>query len=63
MYLQPSLARVIHAERTARWLADAEIARILDRPARRPIRETIGGLIVRIGARLAEQPLDVARSR
>ena len=64
MYLEPSLARVIHAERAAQWLAEADIPRLLDRPPRRPMRRAIGRSMVRIGARLAaEQPLDVARSR
>jgi hypothetical protein len=63
MYLDPSLARVIHAERAAQWLAEAEIPQLLDRPPRRPIRQAIGRSMVRIGARLADQPLDVARSR
>jgi hypothetical protein len=63
MNLDPSLARVIHAERAAQWLAEAEIPRLLDRPPRRPIRQAIGRSMVRIGARLAaEQPLDAARS-
>ena len=64
MNLDPSLARVFHAERAAQWLAEAEIPRLLDRPPRRPIRQTIGRSMVRIGARLAaEQPLEAARSR
>jgi hypothetical protein len=64
MYPDPSLARVIHAERAARWAAEAGIPRLLDRPPRRPMRQTIGRSMVRIGARLAaEHPLDMARSR
>jgi hypothetical protein len=64
MYPDPSLARVIHAERAARWAYEAEIPRLLDRPPPRPMRQAIGRSMVRIGARLAaEQPLDVARSR
>jgi hypothetical protein len=64
MNLDPSLARVIHAERAAQWLAEAEIPRLLDRPPRRPIRQAIGRSMVRIGVRLAaEQPLEAARSR
>ncbi len=64
MFLDPSLARVIHAERAERWLAEAEVPRLLDRPPRRPIRQAIGRSMVRIGARLAaEQPLDAVRSR
>ena len=64
MYLDPSLARVIHAERAAAWLAEADIPRLLDRPPRRPIRRAVGRSMVRIGARLAAEPsLDIARSR
>ena len=64
MLLDPSVARVIHAERAARWLAEADLPQLLDRPPRRPMRQAIGSSMVRIGARLAaEQPLDVARSR
>ncbi len=61
--LDSSLARVIHAERVEQLLAEAEIRRLLDRPPRRPIWQAIGRSMVRIGSRLAEQPLDVARSR
>jgi hypothetical protein len=64
MFLEPTLARVIHAERAAQWLAEADLPRLLDRPPRRPMRRAIGRSMVRIGVRLAaEQPLDVARSR
>ena len=64
MNLDPSLARVIHAERAAQWLAEADIPRLLDQPPRPPIRQAIGRSMVRIGAWLAaEQPLDAARSR
>ncbi len=64
MYRDHALARVIHAERAVRWAREAEIARLLDRPPRRPIRLAIGRSMVRIGARLAaEHPLDPARSR
>jgi hypothetical protein len=64
MYPDPSLARVIHAERAARWAYEAEIARLLDRPPPRPMRQAIGRSMVRIGARLAaEHPLEGARSR
>ena len=60
----PSLARVIHAERAAQWLAEAEIPRLLDRPPRRAMRQAIGRSMVRIGARIAaEHPLEGARSR
>jgi hypothetical protein len=63
MYPDPSLARVIHAERAARWAADAEVPRLLDRPPRRAIRQAVGRSMVRIGARLAaDRPLDAARS-
>ena len=59
----PSLARVILAERAARWAYEAEISRLLG-PPRRPMRQAIGRSMVRIGARLAaEHPLEVARSR
>ena len=64
MYVIPSLARVIHAERAARLAAEAEIHRLLDRPPRRPIRQAIGRSMVRIGARLAaDRSFDPARSR
>ncbi len=63
MYLNPSLARVIHAERVEQWLAEAEIRRLLDKPPRHSIWQVIGRSMVRIGTRLAEQPLEVARSR
>ena len=64
MYRETSLARVIHAQRAARYAAEAEVPRLLDRPPRRPIRQRIGRSMLRIGARLAaEQPLDTARSR
>ncbi len=64
MYPDPSLACVIHAERAARWAAEAEVPRLLDRPPRRPIRQRVGRSMVRIGARLAaDHSLDVARSR
>ena len=64
MYPDPSVARVIHEERAARWAAEAEIPRLLDRPPRRPIRQRVGRSMVRIGARLAaDRSLDVARSR
>ncbi len=63
MYPDPSLARVVHAERAARWAAEAEIPRLLDRPPRRAIRQAVGRSMVRIGARLAaDRPLDAARS-
>ena len=64
LFLDPSLAGVVHAERAARWQAEADIPRLLDRPPRRPIRQAVGRSMVRIGARLAaDQPLDMARSR
>jgi hypothetical protein len=63
MYREPTLARVIHAERAARWAAEAEVPRLLDRPPRRPIRQAVGRSMVRIGARLAaDRSLDSARS-
>jgi len=64
MYPDPSLARVIHAERAARWAADAEVTRLLDRPPRRRLRQAVGRSMVRIGVRLAaDRSLDMARSR
>jgi hypothetical protein len=64
MYADPSVVRVIHAERMARLAAEAEIARLFDRPPRRPVRQAVGRAMVRIGARLAvENPLEMARSR
>jgi hypothetical protein len=64
MYPDPSLARVIHAERAARYAAEAEIRRLLERPPRRPMRQAIGRSMVRIGARIAgEHSLETARSR
>jgi hypothetical protein len=64
VYLQHSLARVIHAEKAARYSAEARADRLLDRPPRRPLRQAIGHSMVRIGARLAAEPtLGPARSR
>ena len=64
MHADPSVGRVIHAERAARWAAEAEVSRLLDRPPRRPIRQALGRSMVRIGARLAaDRSLDAARSR
>ena len=64
MVLDPTFARVIHAERAARWAAEAEVPRLLDRPPRRPIRQAVGRSMIRIGARLAaDRSLDVAGSR
>ena len=63
MLPDPSLARVIHAERAARWQAEAEVERLLE-PPRRGIRQRIGRLIVEIGKRIAAEPsLDLARPR
>jgi hypothetical protein len=60
----PFLARVVHAERAARWAYEAEIPRLLDRPPRRPLRQAIGRSMLRIGAHLAaENSLGEARSR
>jgi hypothetical protein len=59
-----SLVRVIHAERAARWSAEARMDRLLDRPPRRPIRQAVGRSMIRIGARLAAEPsLGPVRSR
>jgi hypothetical protein len=64
MYRELALARVIHAERAARWAAEVDIPRLLDRPPRRPIRQVVGHSMLRIGARLAaDSSLDPARSR
>ena len=64
MYLDPSLARVIHAERAAQWLAEAE----------QFLSFSTGLRAAQFGRRsvarwsasapgLPSQPLDVARSR
>jgi hypothetical protein len=51
-------------ERQERWIQEAREARRIERPPRPSIRRTVGGSIVRIGARLAgESPLELARSR
>lgn len=50
------LVRAIHAERAARWSAEARMDRLLDRPPRRPIRQAVGRSMIRIGARLAAEP-------
>ena len=64
MYRETSLARVIHAERAARYAAEAEVPRLLDGHRAVPSGSAIGRSMLRIGARLAaEQPLDTARSR
>jgi hypothetical protein len=64
VFQQHSLARVIHAEKAARYSAEARADRLLDRPPRRPLRQAIGHSMVRIGARLAAEPsLGPARSR
>ena len=58
------LARVIHAERLARGIAEREADRLArQRPSPRPIRRAIGRSMVRIGIRLAEPNLRPARSR
>ena len=64
MNSQHELARVIHAERLARGIAEREADRLArQRPSRRPIRRAIGRSMVRIGIRLAEPNLRPARSR
>ena len=56
MYSQYALARVIHAERLARGIAEREADRLArQRPPRRLIRQAIGRSMVRIGARLAAE--------
>jgi len=58
------LARVIHAERLARGIAEREADRLArQRPSPRPIRRAIGRSMVRIGIRLAEPNLRPVRSR
>ena len=64
MYSQHELARVIHAERLARGIAEREADRLArQRPSPRPIRRAIGRSMVRIGIRLAEPNLRPVRSR
>jgi hypothetical protein len=64
MSSQYELARVIHAERLARGIAEREADRLArQRPSHRPIRRAIGRSMVRIGIRLAEPNLRPARSR
>ena len=58
------LARVIHAERLARGIAEREADRLArQQPSPRPIRRAIGRSMVRIGIRLAEPNLRPVRSR
>jgi hypothetical protein len=65
MYNQHPLARVIHAERLARGIAERQAERFArQHPPSRPIRGAIGRSMIRIGARLAaESNLRPARSR
>jgi len=56
LFLHQSLARVNHAEKTARYLAEARADRLVDRPPTRPLRQAIGHSMLRIGARLAAEP-------
>jgi hypothetical protein len=64
MNSQYELARVIHAERLARGIAEREADRLArQRPSPRPIRRAIGRSMVRIGIRLAEPNLRPVRSR
>jgi hypothetical protein len=54
MYSQYALARIIHAERLARGIAEREADRVArQRPPSRLIRQAVGRSMVRIGARLA----------
>jgi hypothetical protein len=64
MNSQYELARVIHAERLARGIAEREADQLArQRPSPRPIRRAIGRSMVRIGIRLAEPNLRPVRSR
>ncbi len=64
MNSQYELARVIHAERLARGIAEREADQLArQQPSHRPIRRAIGRSMVRIGIRLAEPNLRPARSR
>jgi hypothetical protein len=64
IYHQHELARVIHAERLARGIAEREAEQIGRRASNRPIRRAIGRSMVRLGARLAADPnLRPVRSR
>ena len=64
MSSQYELARVIHAERLARGIAEREADRLARQlPSHPPIRRAIGRSMVRIGIRLAEPNLRPARSR
>jgi hypothetical protein len=65
MYNQYPLARVIHAERLARGIAERQAERFArQHPPSRPIRQAIGRSMIRIGARLAaESNLRPARFR
>ena len=58
MNSQYELARVIHAERLARGIAEREADQLArQHPSPRPIRRAIGRSMVRIGIRLAEPNL------
>ncbi len=65
MIPQHQLAWALHEERLRRALAEIRVERLLRRPRRRPIRETVGRSMVRIGARLASDSpgLGPVRSR
>ena len=64
MNSQYELARVIHAERLARGIAEREADRLARQgPSHRPIRRALGRSMVRIGIRLAEPNLRPAGSR
>ena len=51
MLFDPSLGRVIHAERATRWAAESADRRLLDRPPRRSVRQRVGRSMVAIGVR------------
>jgi len=64
MYHHYALARVIHAERLARGIAEREAEQVARRSDNRPIRRAIGRSMVRLGHRLAAEPnLRQARTR
>ena len=56
LFLQQSLARVNHAEKTARYLAEARADRLVDRPPTRPLRQAIGHSMLRMGCLLYTSP-------
>ncbi|MGH2513065.1 MAG: hypothetical protein ACRDGQ_10290 [Candidatus Limnocylindrales bacterium] len=56
LYHHYALARIVHAERLARGIAEREGDRQARRSARRPLRRVIGRSIERFGARVAAEP-------